>query len=350
MSKSLVLLTGATGFVGFKTLVLLLEAGYHVRAAVRSESKKNVILATKSIQDLNSGASLSWIIVPDLTIEGAYDEAVSGVTYVVHIASPMVKFPIDVDPEAYESELIRPPIDGTVGILRSIAKRGGEVKRVVITSSAVTLSSPKYVLEEESPLGEIYTESSTTPVIQAPFSSVFHAYNAGKIAASVAAKAFMAEEPRTFDVVQILPSFILGKNELATRTSDYLTDSNAPMMAMLIGNQSDQPVVGATVHIDDVAYMHVKSLDLTVPAGAYIANSDGYAGSVWQNGVRTAVETFPEAVAQGILKTTGVQPTRRYRVDNSLSEKLLEFRFQNLDSQVKSLVGHYLELLNSEKK
>ena len=350
MPNDLVLITGATGFVGFKTLVLLLEAGYRVRVAIRSEIKKAEILAAKSIGNLHPRADISWVVVPDLAIEGAYHEAVRGVTYVVHLASPMLKFTGDVKPEEYESELIRPSIDGTIGILKSITTTGASVKRVVITSSAVTLASAKHVLEEGVPLGVVLNESSTTPVAQGPYPSPFHAYNAGKIAASAAVHNFMEEAKRTFDVVHILPSFVLGRNELFTSPAEYFSSSNAPLMSLLLGNKSEQAVVGATVHIDDVGYMHVKSLDLIVPAGTYIANSDGYAGSVWQNGVRAAAEAFPEAVAQGILKTDGVQPTLRFRVDTSLTEKTLDFKFQTFDSQVKSVVSHYLELLENEAK
>ena len=39
--KRLILLTGATGFVGFRVLTTALEAGYNVGIAVRSLSKTN---------------------------------------------------------------------------------------------------------------------------------------------------------------------------------------------------------------------------------------------------------------------------------------------------------------------
>jgi uncharacterized protein YbjT (DUF2867 family) len=39
MSNDLVLITGGTGFIGFKIIVTALQAGYSVRAAVRSDAK-----------------------------------------------------------------------------------------------------------------------------------------------------------------------------------------------------------------------------------------------------------------------------------------------------------------------
>ncbi|KJZ70007.1 hypothetical protein HIM_10588 [Hirsutella minnesotensis 3608] len=49
MARDLVLLTGATGMIGFKTLAVLLEAGYQVRAAVRNQAGFDKISALKPI-------------------------------------------------------------------------------------------------------------------------------------------------------------------------------------------------------------------------------------------------------------------------------------------------------------
>ncbi|KAJ7820077.1 NAD(P)-binding protein [Mycena olivaceomarginata] len=74
------------------------------------------------------GDKFELIVVPDITQEGAFDEAVKGVD----------------EPD----ELIRPAIHGTVGILQSALKHGTSVKRVVVTSScAAVLQAPKEVAE-----------------------------------------------------------------------------------------------------------------------------------------------------------------------------------------------------------
>jgi uncharacterized protein YbjT (DUF2867 family) len=58
MSDDLVLITGATGHLGFKVLRTALEAGYRVRAAVRSEQKttllksNEILKATPGFSDL----------------------------------------------------------------------------------------------------------------------------------------------------------------------------------------------------------------------------------------------------------------------------------------------------------
>ena len=342
MSEEIVLITGATGHVGFRTLVLVLEAGYQVRAAIRSQAKVEEILETKSIQALKPGSKLNFTIVPDLTIDGAYQDAIRDVTYVLHLASPMP--PASDELSDYGMTLIKPAIAGTVNILKATALEP-RIKRVVITSSAAALIEAKYLFEEDTPLGTVWNEKSRTAIPEGPFSSSFHAYHAGKIAALAAADEYATDPKTKFDIVTILPSFVLGKNELVTRAPDLALGSNGPVMGVVLGTKSGIPLVSSTVHLDDVAFMHVKALDPTIPAGTYVANSEGYAGTLWQKAARIVAEAFPAAVAKGLLNPDGVQPSLSTRLDASLSEQVFGFKFKRFDEQVKSVVEQYLELL-----
>jgi nucleoside-diphosphate-sugar epimerase len=120
-------LTGGTGHIGFATLIEALRKGYKVRAAIRRESSIAEIKATKSVQPYLD--NLSFIIVPDITADGAFDEALKDVEKVIHIASPLAR-----PSEDYEADIIQPAIRGTLSILTSALKYPG-IKRVVITSS-----------------------------------------------------------------------------------------------------------------------------------------------------------------------------------------------------------------------
>lgn len=62
-----------------------------MRAAVRSASKAAQIRAAESVQSHLD--KLDFVEVPDILREGAYDEAVKGVDYVLHLASP-ISFPV----------------------------------------------------------------------------------------------------------------------------------------------------------------------------------------------------------------------------------------------------------------
>lgn len=111
-------------------LVRLLESGYQVRAAVRNQAGFDKIKTLKPT--LPYIDQLTAIIVPDITISGAYDDAVKGVEYIIHVASPIAaSVPDDAD---FETELINPAVRGTIGMLES-AKRTTWIKRIVITGS-----------------------------------------------------------------------------------------------------------------------------------------------------------------------------------------------------------------------
>lgn len=122
--------------IGFKTLVDVLKAGYKVRAAVRSQAGFDRISALKPLAPYLS--QVEPVIVSDITIPGAYDEAVKGVKYVVHIASPLA-LPVEGD-EAFQTQIIQPAIQGTIGILESAHKVSG-IEKIVITASVLSIAS-----------------------------------------------------------------------------------------------------------------------------------------------------------------------------------------------------------------
>lgn len=249
MAGELVFITGATGHIGFKTLVIALQAGFNVRAAVRSEAKSSQILSAPSIKALNPGSKLSFVVVPDLNAEGAYDEAVKGATYIIHIASPIV-MKGEIIPENYKTELIDPAVADTVSVLKAAAKTTG-IKRVVITSSIVALIEPKWLLEQEPPMGMVFDHNSRSQFPEGPYPTDFHAYNAGKIAALEATEAFIRDNKVNFDVTNINPSFIIGKNELVTNAEDFMMGTNLVALGVVLGKSVPYPVFGSSVHVDD---------------------------------------------------------------------------------------------------
>jgi nucleoside-diphosphate-sugar epimerase len=344
--SELIFVTGGTGHIGFKTIVSALNAGYRVRAAVRSEAKGSQILEAASIKALSPGSNLTFVVVPDLTIEGAYDEAVKGAKFIIHQASPIV-LKGEIKPEDFESALIGPAVAATVSILKAANKTTG-IQRIVITSSIVALIPQNFFFSENTPAGQVYNEKSRTSFEKGPYPSGFHAYNAGKVAALEATENFIAKESPSFDVVNIAPSFVIGKNELIISAKEFMIGTNVAAWGIVLGNKSSQPVAGASVHVNDVALLHVKALSDNVPAGIYIANSEGLEGTKWESALQIVAKHFPKAIKNSIIPNNGEGSTRKLPIDSSKAENIFGIKFLSYEEQVKSVGQHYLELLREE--
>lgn len=163
MSGKLILITGSNGFIGYRVVVDALAAGYKVRAAVRTEDKRNQILAAPSVKKLNNGSNLSFVLVPNLLTPGAYDEAVKGVDFVIHLASPLVT---GIPEHKFETHLIKPAVMGTLGMLES-ASKVKSIQRVVITSSGVANMSTADLFGGGN--GKVFNEASRAPNETGPY-------------------------------------------------------------------------------------------------------------------------------------------------------------------------------------
>jgi nucleoside-diphosphate-sugar epimerase len=337
-------MTGATGHVGFKALLDALKLGYRVRAAVRSEAKEQTILNNPVFKAANiPSEQLSFVIVPDLSVPGAYDEAAQGVDYVIHIASPLTTGK-EMTQEEYIKFFIEPAVQGTVGMLKSAAK-ANTVKRVVITSSAVAIARFETLISN---VKDIVTADQRVPSSLGPFHAEFEAYSASKVHALNEGDKWVKENNPSFDVVTIHPSFIEGRNDLVQTAQGAFEGTNAFILGIAVGKESSgQTLPGVTVHNDDVARLHVEALNPKIPAGSYNANwnaDDTVVGTHWEDVNEIIAKTFPEAVKSGLLPNKGGINSFRQRFDSRKTEETFGWKLQSLEEQVKSVVGHYVEL------
>lgn len=120
----------------------MLEQGFSVKAAVRTDSKANFL---KELF-ISQAKSLETIIVRDFITPGTFDVAVQGVDAIIHAAAPVGLYDPNTDPADY----IDPAVKGNVELLQS-ALNVPTIKRIVFTSSAVTIFEPR-------PAGHVYDE------------------------------------------------------------------------------------------------------------------------------------------------------------------------------------------------
>ncbi|KAK9430747.1 hypothetical protein V1505DRAFT_370126 [Lipomyces doorenjongii] len=338
MAGDLVLITGASGHLGFRVLVLALEAGYNARVAVRSQAKANDIIAAPSIKARNSGSNVTFTIVPDILADGAYDAAVKGVEYIIHCASPLTSGITD----DFENQIIRPALRGTIGILES-AQRTPGIKRVVITSSVVA-TIPFMEMFAES--GKVFDGQLKVPFNPGPYKLEFEAYADSKVRALAATHDFVARMKPGFDVINLLPSFIIGKNELVTTVEDFAKGTNHLVFGQVLGFKNPAPLPGSTVYLNDVASLHVRALDPKIPGNQdYPANSGGIDGTTFSDAIDIISKNFPDAVNKGILPNDGTQPTKKLKMDVTKTEKVFGLTFAGLDKQVTEVAQNYLDLV-----
>jgi nucleoside-diphosphate-sugar epimerase len=126
MAGPTILITGATGFIGFEVLKKLVQQNFHIRVVVRSASKKTVVQDALRRHGLDE-SKLDYTEVPDMTEPGSFNDAVKGVSQILHIASPL-PLPSE-DPEA---TIVRPAVAVTMNLLTSAQQYGSETLNKVV--------------------------------------------------------------------------------------------------------------------------------------------------------------------------------------------------------------------------
>ena len=136
-----VLVTGATGFIGWHVARQLLERGQRVRALVRDPLR-----SAKALAEL-AGIGTGLETVPgDLRDEDSLARAVGGCSAVYHVAADYRLW------TRRPEEMYRSNVDGTRSLLAAAQKMG--VERCVYTSTVGCIGMPKGELgSEDTPAG-----------------------------------------------------------------------------------------------------------------------------------------------------------------------------------------------------
>ncbi|KAM0720638.1 hypothetical protein Q7P37_004775 [Cladosporium fusiforme] len=206
-----VLVTGATGYIGGHVVEELIAAGYKVRGTSRNHTKAQFLV--DYIEKKFGGGKLELVDVPEMAAENAYDEAVQGVSGIVHLASAVTLSPI---PE----EVITPAVKGALSIL-SAATKEPKVKSLVLTSSSVAALTPipdqKIIVTKDTWNDAAIEEARTAP-------HPFNVYSASKTEAERALWKAVKETNPPFQVSTVLPNANFGTRfkETGNTTADWL--------------------------------------------------------------------------------------------------------------------------------
>jgi dihydroflavonol-4-reductase len=312
-THSLVTVTGASGFIALHCVRELLERGYQVRGTLRDRSRESAIRAALAPLDT---ARLSFA-EGDLTKDAGWAQAMTGATYALHVASPVLK-----RAPKHEEDLIRPAREGALRVLRSAHEAG--VARVVMTSSMAAVISGR-----ERSGAHVFDEHDWADLNQP-----MGAYEKSKTLAERAAWDFVRGLPaeRPLELVCMNPGFVLGPSLLGIDNA-----SNELVAKFLRREVPGVPRLHlGLVDVRDVATAHVLAMTAPKAAGErFLLVSD----TVWMKEIadvlRNAGYSVPTRVMPNFLvRLVGLfDPTVRLVVDD------LGDQFLTSHQKAESLLG-----------
>ncbi|XP_041018473.1 dihydroflavonol 4-reductase-like [Juglans microcarpa x Juglans regia] len=248
-----VCVTGASGFIGSWLIMRLLEHGYTVRATVRDPDN---IKKVKHLLELPKAETHMTLWKADLNEPGSFDKAIKGCTGVFHVATPM-----DFESKDPENEVIKPTIEGLLGIMEACVK-AKTVRRLVFTSSAGTVN----VEEHQKP---VYDESCWSDVEFCRAKKMTGwMYFVSKTLAEQAAWKYAKEN--NLDFITIIPPLVVGPFIMPSMPPSLITG-----LSPITGNEAHYSIIkqGQFVHLDDLCNAHIYLFEHPKAEGRYICNA-----------------------------------------------------------------------------
>jgi len=223
-----VMITGATGFIGYHTALALLDAGHEVSLLVRNPDKMSRLFGEGRIQHFTQG---------DIVDADAVRESMRDCDAVVHVAALVSTHAADQE-RVYQTNL-----GGTQNVIGGAVEQG--IERIIHVSSVTALYNPKaHTLHESSPPGEGRV-----------------GYGRSKVACE---KYVRGLQEKGHPVTITYPASVMGPDspeltEAHIGLQTYLTQF-VPLMSS--GNQY--------VDVRDIAAVHLQILEGRAPSNRYV--------------------------------------------------------------------------------
>ncbi|RMZ77605.1 hypothetical protein DV737_g4272, partial [Chaetothyriales sp. CBS 132003] len=307
---SLILVTGANGFIASHVIQKFLQRGFKVRGTVRSVTKSEWLVKEQFRTEAADG-SFELVAVEDMSKEGSHREAIRGVAAVVHIATPF-----DGDPNPNN---VIPSTVAAVKDLLNLAVNEPSVKSFVYTSSvgAVTMlvgGVPFHV--DQNSWNEAAVEMSWAPPPYTPDRALI-VYVGSKVAAEKAFWEFVKERKPSFRANAVLPVTVFGP----LLNAHQKATTNGMVYSLYNGHVGSFTQFNATRFIDvrDVAAIHVAAaLDLSVKNARLNTWSTPFN---WNDVLAILRKLYPE---KKFISNLEGQGEFLGTVDDSLEKNLLE--------------------------
>lgn len=307
-----VMITGATGFIGFHTARALLEAGHELSLLVRNVDK---------MQGLFGEGRIKYFTRGDITDEGQVRAAMKDCDAVIHVAA-LVSTQAGDAQRVYQTN-----VTGTRNVIGGAVELG--VERIIHVSSVTALFNPSAsILSEDSPVG-----------------TGAKGYGRSKVACEEYVRAL---QEQGHPVYITYPASVLGPEapemtEAHTGLQTYLSQF-VPLMSS--GNQY--------VDVRDIGLVHQQILEQDPPSNRYVLGGHYIpwkqlggelerltGGRIVKiplsGGLMRAIGSVSDRVAPLFnldipLSREGLTyATRWVKMDNSRVERELDFQFRPVD-------------------
>ncbi|KAL1941274.1 hypothetical protein VTO73DRAFT_7486 [Trametes versicolor] len=286
-SPNVILVTGASGFIGAQVTTELLGAGYRVKGTARG-AKLELLRGYFA-----SNPNFEAVEVNDIS-SGDLATAMQGVDAIIHLASPLA------GRESPEAGL-NSAIEGTLNVLRQAVKAG--VPKVVLTSSWATTLDPSLAATFA---GVTFTEkdwgNTSREDLLKDGHHALYVYCGTKTLAELEAWKFAAEH-RELDLATINPPFVYGKpiEGLSSGTGIMSLGTNALLYQLIAGEPRralPPQLPPYYCNVRDAAHAHVLALRLPkLPAGANVQDKRfivaGPGAILWTDAVKVLLAKRP---------------------------------------------------------
>ncbi|KAF2191578.1 3-beta hydroxysteroid dehydrogenase/isomerase family protein [Zopfia rhizophila CBS 207.26] len=356
-SRGLIAITGANGTIGYHSTLYALRIGYRVRCIVRREDAVSTIKSWPPLREYSS--QVEYALVPENTIPGAYDEAITGAKYVVHIAGVWPKPHYHPDNEIYY-----PFVKSMENVLRA-AEKSGTVRRIVFTQAGAGLVSPQDGDTLGTRMNEVLNEfikvNPHSATLRPPLASPHRAYSAAK-AYCMSYLRSLKTSNLPFSIVQVIPGTAIGPSNLISSSKEAFEYMDRMSKALLFNDVTPRYAFGF-VQLEDCARVHVEALDETkVPDEsipdwfiAAASTKEGLSGGeVWREAGDMVEREFRDEVERGVFVVgrDNVPVNMPFRVDSKLTERLLFEEgkgFKGFEECVREVGRWYADLAKMEE-
>ncbi|KAK6003111.1 hypothetical protein QM012_000956 [Aureobasidium pullulans] len=336
MSKSLIFITGATGYIGAEVVQQALEAGHRVRLSIRRPEQAT----TLKNRYPKYASEIETVVIPDITQRKPFEAALADVDAIIHIASPLPGQGTDL-----KEDFIKPALRGTEAILYA-ALQFPKIKAVVVTSSGIALlpvathMEVDRVLKEDT--GEVFPVDLDIELPDGPAGQQTM-YRISKVLAHQATRDFLTREKPSYKLFTTHPTLVIGESRIQT-SAEQVDFVNGLLWSIIQnGLPNPPPLPSVWVDVKDVAAVHLRAIDCNAPTGTeFIASGPEVS---WNDIAEFTKQEYPE-----ISKLEPIYEGPNSQADIVNAEKYLGLKWRPWKQTFRETIEQQLSFQNKGSK